>query len=123
MKKEPLLIAYLIALLAFSVAIGFTSVSDDDTFWHVALGQYIVDNPIAHKSPFTFVDTQGDLWQDQSWLFNGFSYLIHSVGGVVGLQMARVLMLFLLGFSLIKHYGPPAFFLALWLITCTHFTG
>jgi len=110
-----------VALMALSISIGFSTFCDDDTFWHIALGRLINNQSLPSSSPFTFFDTSEHLWQAQTWLFDWSLYHLWHWGGWPLMHLLRISLLFVLGFSILKRYGEKSLGPCLLLLLATHF--
>ena len=67
----------LICLLSLIMQLG-----DPDIYWHIKNGEWILNNGIPTKDPFSYWDTG---FISQEWLFDVFSYLIYVLFGYNGL--------------------------------------
>lgn len=83
-------IVFLCLLTTFKIS------GDDDVFWHLATGRYIVQ---THNVPstdiFGFV-TQGMEWMPFEWGWDVISYIIYSFSGFTGLSVFRTFLLILI---------------------------
>ncbi len=82
----------LAAFLAFiSVATTFKIFLDDDTFWHLATGRFIVQNGyVPSVDVFGFV-TSGSIWIPFEWGWDVITYFIYNLGGFYTLSIFRTL--------------------------------
>jgi len=92
--KYPI-INYLL-LLAFlaliSVITTFKLFQDDDFFWHLATGRFIIQNgQIPSSDVFGFV-SNGMKWIPFEWGWDVITYLIYSIGGFYSLSIFRTLI-------------------------------
>jgi hypothetical protein len=66
---------------------------DTDIWWHLAAGRLMIhEHRFIYTDPFA-VDTLGAPWVDVHWLFQVLVYLVHSVGGVAALVVAKVILI------------------------------
>lgn len=86
-------IAFTIFLIFFTT---FKFTGDDDIFWHLETGRYILT---THNVPstdiFGFV-SQGQAWMPFEWGWDVLTYLIYSLFGYVGISVLRTILLFLI---------------------------
>ncbi|MGH2574777.1 MAG: hypothetical protein ACRDFC_03650, partial [Ignavibacteria bacterium] len=80
---------------------------DDDFFWHLATGRYIVENKIVpDKDVFGFV-TQGNEWIPFEWGWDVLTYSLYKVGGYNLILVFRSLVfvfIFYLLFILLRKF-------------------
>jgi len=80
----------------------FKITGDDDVFWHLATGRYIVE---THHVPSTDIFgyvTQGQQWMPFEWGWDVLTYGIYKIGGYTSLSIFRTII-FLLIFYLFLH--------------------
>lgn len=95
-----------ILLLVFAILICFFTTykiaSDDDVFWHLATGKYIVQTfSIPSADVFGYV-TYGQKWMPFEWGWDVLTYSLFSMGGYVAISLLRtiiVLLIFTILFS------------------------
>lgn len=98
-----------ILIFAFSLFICFVTTfkitADDDVFWHLATGRYIVQtHSVPSADLFGFI-TQGQKWIPFEWGWDVMTYLIYNIGGFYSLSFLRtliVLSIFSLFFILLR---------------------
>lgn len=78
-KKSIILTIMLITILSIALQNG-----DPDIFWHIKNGEWIVNNGIPTKDPFSYWDTG---FISQEWLFDIFAYFIYSIFGYYGITI------------------------------------
>lgn len=89
-KFNFLLVAFIILLTIFST---FKIFQDDDIFWHLATGRYILENKsIPSTDIFTYMDTDIK-WIPCEWGWDIITYSIYNFGGYVALSIFRTLLL------------------------------
>lgn len=88
--QNLLLLVFFILLTVFST---FKIFQDDDIFWHLATGRYIVENAtIPSTDVFTY--TPGDVqWIPFEWGWDVITYGIYNAGGYVSLSIFRTILL------------------------------
>ncbi|HMS33544.1 MAG TPA: hypothetical protein PKC91_05595 [Ignavibacteria bacterium] len=108
-KENPLYNYGLI--LFFTVFIFFLSsfkiTGDDDVFWHLATGRYIVENHhVPSADVFGFV-TQGQTWMPFEWGWDVLTYGVYNIGGYTALSVFRsiiFLLIFLILFLILRKF-------------------
>jgi len=98
-------------MLCFAVFIcyftTFKITGDDDVFWHLATGKYIL---ATHQVPSTDIFgymTQGQEWMPFEWGWDVITYSIYSFSGYNGLSVFRTIMfllIFYLYFLILKKF-------------------
>jgi hypothetical protein len=93
----------LVSFIAFiSVLTTFKIFLDDDTFWHLATGRFIVQNGyVPSVDVFGFV-TSGSIWIPFEWGWDVITYFIYNLGGFYSLSILRTLLVIAL-FSIILY--------------------
>lgn len=87
-------------LLLFAVFIilltTFKISGDDDVFWHLATGRYIVETgTVPSTDIFGFV-TQGQQWMPFEWGWDVLTYGLYNIGGYTTLSIFRTLIFLLI---------------------------
>ena len=89
-----------ILLICFAVFIcyftTFKITGDDDVFWHLSTGKYILE---THHVPSTDIFgyvTQGQEWMPFEWGWDVITYSIYSFSGYTGLSIFRTIMFLLI---------------------------
>jgi len=108
-SEHPLFIYTL--LLAFEVLVfifsSYKVTGDDDFFWHLATGRFIVENKyVPDKDVFGHV-TQGTEWIPFEWGWDVFTYALYTIGGYNLILVFRSLLftcIFLLFFLLLRKF-------------------
>lgn len=96
----------------------FKITGDDDVFWHLATGKYIIETGhVPSQDVFGFV-TEGQEWMPFEWGWDILTYGIYSVGGYEGLSILRTaifLLIFYIYFLIYKKFkiSPTISFLIL----------
>jgi hypothetical protein len=106
-KKVPAISQYIenplfnyLLLITFAVFICYFSTfkitGDDDVFWHLATGKYILQ---THQVPSTDIFgymTQGQEWMPFEWGWDVVTYTIYSFSGYNGISVFRTILLLLI---------------------------
>ena len=86
MIEYGLLILFGIFLVLFTT---FKITGDDDVFWHLATGRYIVETGhVPSVDIFGFV-TQGQQWMPFEWGWDVLTYTLYNIGGYTALSILR----------------------------------
>ena len=103
-KKEELIIPkenkninYMIVLAFFIFLAFFTTfkiTGDDDVFWHLATGRYVLQTGHVPSTDIFGYITQGQTWMPFEWGWDVLTYSIYSLTGYNGLSILRTLLLF-----------------------------
>ncbi|MEO6694647.1 MAG: hypothetical protein ABIY50_12760 [Ignavibacteria bacterium] len=99
-----LLLLFTIFIILFTT---FKITGDDDVFWHLATGRYIVENNhVPSTDIFGFV-TQGQQWMPFEWGWDVLTYGLFNLGGYTGLSIFRTiifLLIFFLFFRILRKF-------------------
>ncbi|MBO0699176.1 MAG: hypothetical protein J2P46_12340, partial [Zavarzinella sp.] len=89
---RALFVAFLLAVLPAGNALYPRL--DEDTWWHLATGKYIVEHrDVPHTDPFSRLGQEGDVpWVAYSWLHELILYGAYSAGGIGGVLAYRHLL-------------------------------
>lgn len=83
---------------------------EDDFFWHISTGKYIVENKVVPDvDVFGFV-TQGQPWIPFEWLWDVTAYAIYNLTGFPGLYIINIiigLLIFSIFFFLFRKFEIP----------------
>jgi hypothetical protein len=99
----------------------FKITGDDDVFWHLATGKYIVETGhVPSQDIFGYV-TQGQEWMPFEWGWDILTYGIYNIGGYTGLSIFRTiifLLIFYIYFLIYKKFkiSPAISFLILTIL-------
>lgn len=97
-----LFVIFLIFLTTFKIG------GDDDVFWHLATGKYIVETSSVPSTDVFGWQTEGVEWMPFEWGWDVLTYGIFSVSGYEGLSIFRTLIfiaLFILLYLICKING------------------
>jgi len=82
----------LVAALALLAMFSFGQVSFNDFFWHLSLGKWMfATNSFLTHDIFSLAFS-GKLWLNNTWVFDGLTYLIFSQWSYVGLGLFRFII-------------------------------
>jgi len=86
----PWFVLFLLALLPSGNAVVGCKV-DEDTWWHLRVGQYLVEHwSVPHADPFSQLGIQeGTPWAAYSWLYELLLYTGFRIGGIAGIITLR----------------------------------
>lgn len=87
---------FIILLTTFKIS------GDDDVFWHLATGRYIVDTQTVPSTDIFGYVTQGQQWMPFEWGWDVLTYGLYYIGGYTALSIFRTII-FLIIFSLFFH--------------------
>ncbi len=79
-----------IVLFVLIFAMAVRPPADNDTWWHLSSGQYILENGIPFHDPFSHT-VFGKGWIDHGWLAQSGLYLLYANFGYAGLGLALAL--------------------------------
>ncbi len=78
---------HLLLLAAAVFCLAVTRILGLDIWWHLAVGKYLLQTrTFPHNDVFSFT---GAPWDNKEWLFGIFVYLIHRLGGVNLMTLAK----------------------------------
>lgn len=88
---------FLIAVILLSLYITIEPVWDNDLWWHVQTGKYVIENKTVPKTDvFSFYGIENNFkWIAHEWLSDVVLYVFYSIGWYQGLIIYPVLLLFL----------------------------
>lgn len=110
LKDNPLYNYGLIILFTVFIILftSFKISGDDDVFWHLATGRYIVE---THNVPstdiFGFV-TQGNQWMPFEWGWDVLTYGLYNLGDYTAISIFRTiifLLIFFIFFRILKKFN------------------
>jgi len=94
------------------MAVSYQISGDDDLFWHLATGRYIVENKVVpDKDVFGHI-TSGTEWIPFEWGWDLLTYGLYNVGGYNAILLFRSLafcFIFLLLYLLLRKFRVNAF--------------
>jgi hypothetical protein len=95
--KENKNLNYMIVLAFFIFLAFFTTfkiTGDDDVFWHMATGRYVLQTGHVPSTDIFGYITQGQTWMPFEWGWDVLTYSVYSLFGYNGLSILRTLLLF-----------------------------
>lgn len=92
--------SFILAGFVLAVIAPFVLASDNDVFWHIKNGQWIIDNcRIPTKDAFSWYGTAHDFrYISQEWLYGVLVFFAYSLAGFAGVRVFTVLL------SMLTHY-------------------
>ena len=109
-KKQIKEIKYLnqiITTLFFVFIVLFSIVrinGEDDIFWHMQTGKYILETKSVPSTDVFGYITQGEKWIPFEWLWDTSAYLVYSAAGFIGLYFVNAILLVLIFFVILIEY-------------------
>ena len=124
-KKENQILSACLYIL-FAILLVFLCINkisgDDDFFWHLASGRYIVENKTIPATDVFSYTTAGQRWIPFEWGWDVTTYLIFNAAGYAGIYILKSLLIlgaFFLFFKILEKFkitaGLRIFFLLLLL--------
>lgn len=103
-KDYPLLNYFLYFIFTlYLVLLCINKISgDDDFFWHLATGRYIVENKTVPSADVFSYTTIGQRWIPFEWGWDVLTYIIYSSAGFTGLYILKTLLILLIFFIYYK---------------------
>ncbi|MCX8010045.1 MAG: hypothetical protein N3A61_02735 [Ignavibacteria bacterium] len=99
---KVLLLAFLIFICLFST---FKISGDDDVFWHLATGRYIVETKSIPSTDIFGFASADEQWIPFEWGWDVLTYIIFQIAGFTGLSVFRTMifvLIFLIYFLILK---------------------
>lgn len=91
MLKRVALAGILLTIFIFSIR----PITDNDLWWHLAAGKYMVENQkILESDPFSYTN-YGRVWIDHEWLSQIIFFFVHEGFGAPGLVVLKSLIVVL----------------------------
>lgn len=92
--KTNIVPKYFLVALFYVLVLSFTSYKflDDDFFWHLSTGRYIVENKTVPSADVFGFETEGTKWIPFEWGWDVTTYLIYTASGYTGLSIFRSLL-------------------------------
>ena len=109
-KDNPVYNYILLVLFAVFIVLltTFKISGDDDVFWHLATGRYIIETgTVPSTDVFGFI-TEGQEWMPFEWGWDIITFLIFQTTGYTGLSLFRMLIfmiIFLLYFLILRKFN------------------
>ena len=86
-KETIFMIVAILGLIIFGTAIAPIELQND-TFYTIKIGEYILENGISQYDPFSFHDTLP--YTFPHWMYDVAMGVIHSIGGMFGVYLSTV---------------------------------
>jgi len=86
-----LFVTFAVFLMFFTT---FKITGDDDVFWHLATGKYVVENHNVPSVDIFGYMTENDQWMPFEWGWDVITYAVYSFSGYTGLSVLRTVLLF-----------------------------
>ena len=86
-----LFVTFAVFLMFFTT---FKITGDDDVFWHLATGKYVVETLHVPSTDIFGYMSENDTWMPFEWGWDVLTYLVYSFSGYVGLSVLRSVLLF-----------------------------
>jgi len=106
-----------VAVFTLILVMAHRAIFDLDIWLHLKTGEFIAQNKIIPSTDIFSFTMQGKPWLDHSWLFQLVSYMVYSrwqLDALIFLQCLLIilsfLVLFLMGYGMIKSYLEAAIF-------------
>ncbi len=111
-----LLFLFGIFLIIFTT---FKITGDDDVFWHLATGRYILNTgQVPSVDIFGFV-TQGQQWMPFEWGWDVLTYTLYNIGGYTSLSVLRTvifLLIFAIFYVVLRKFKVSTFITVLFFV-------
>jgi len=101
-KFLPYLLGIFVILLCITKING-----EDDIFWHIETGKYIIENKTVPSTDVFSFATYGEKWIPFEWFWDVLAFSIFSFSGFIGLYVLTViivLLIFYLLFDILKKF-------------------
>lgn len=108
--EEKKVYNYVLFGLFFLFLVFFTTnklTSEDDYFWHLATGRYIVDTGSIPSADIFSFSTEGQHWLVTEWGWDVLTYLLYNSTGFAGLSILTTLVfviMFLVYFIMLRKF-------------------
>jgi hypothetical protein len=101
-KENPVFNYILLGLFAVFVVLltTFLISGDDDVFWHLATGRYIVESGTVPSTDVFGYVTEGQEWMPFEWGWDIITYGLYNIGGYEAISVFRT-VIFLLTFGIL----------------------
>ena len=98
-KKTNIQFNVMAIILIILFAISLTPVTlQNDTFYTIKIGEYIMENGITMQDPFSWHENLP--YTFPHWAYDVATYLIYSVGGYLGIYIVTAILAAILGLSI-----------------------
>jgi len=98
-KKTALRLNTMAVLLIVIFCAAITPVTlQNDTFYTIEIGEYILENGITNEDPFSWHENLS--YTFPHWLYDVMTYLIYNIGGMTGIYISTIAFTAILGIVL-----------------------
>jgi len=87
----------ILLLIIFSAAITPITLQND-TFYTIKIGEYILENGVTMQEPFAWHENLE--YTFPHWLYDVFIYLVYNIGGMTGIYISTIVLASVLGITL-----------------------
>lgn len=94
--KIKINIIAIISIIIFAFAISPKTLQND-TFYTIEIGKYVLENGITMEDPFSWHDLS---YTFPHWLYDVMIYLIYSIGGHLGIYISTIVFTAILGMTM-----------------------
>ena len=102
-SAKPVNLFLLLSFALFLVFITSFKISgDDDIFWHLATGRYIVETKTVPSADIFGYVTAGQQWIPFEWSWDVLNYLVYTISGFAGISILRTLVFMVMFYFLFK---------------------
>ncbi len=111
-----ILLRYL-SIISFFFIVVFLCIFKIETFdfgWHLKTGEYIYSNKsVPTHDMFSYI-AEGNKWIDSHWLFQLILYIFYAAGGVTGVILLRIMVVFFtFSFLFLTIYKKEYFYISI----------
>ncbi|MFI5211826.1 MAG: hypothetical protein ACHQIH_03010 [Ignavibacteria bacterium] len=78
---------------------------DDDLFWHLEIGKYVIENRSVPSTDVFSFSTLGQEWIPFEWGWDVLNYLVYSIGGYASISILRTIFFLLMFYFFYKSAG------------------
>ncbi|MBX7043188.1 MAG: hypothetical protein K1X85_09810 [Ignavibacteria bacterium] len=106
--EYSLLFVFALFIILFTT---FKITGDDDVFWHLATGRYIIETGHVPSADIFGFATQGQEWMPFEWGWDVLTYGLFNLGGYEALSVFRTLIflsIFWIFYFVLKKFKVPA---------------
>lgn len=98
-KKKKIRFHTMAVILIIIFCAAITPVTlQNDTFYTIKIGEYILENGITMQEPFAWHENLE--YTFPHWAYDVLTYLVYSIGGMTGVYVATIVLASILGISI-----------------------
>lgn len=98
-KKKNIRFHTMAVILIIIFCAAITPVTlQNDTFYTIKIGEYILENGITMQEPFSWHENLE--YTFPHWAYDVLTYLVYSIGGMTGIYVATIILASVLGISI-----------------------